>query len=124
MSKTPDERLDRLERVAKLFAVKGRKYRRDVRELEDKLNVIVDFQIKTEERFARNEERFGRNEERFAQNEERFARNEKTLARFKIQTEKRFAELAKFQSITERRLAELIHSLRHKSNGDSVSGRS
>src|SRR6185503_9226503 len=102
MSKTPDERLDRLERVAKLFAVKGRKYRRDVRELEDKLNVIVDFQIKTEERFARNEERF-------AQNEERFARNEKTLARFKIQTEKRFAELAKFQSITERRLAKLIH---------------
>ena len=110
MSKTPDERLDRLERVAKLFAVKGRKYRRDVRELEDKLNVIVDFQIKNEERFARNEERF--------------AQNEKTVARFKVQTEKRFAELAKFQSITERRLAELIHSLKHKSNGESVSGRS
>jgi hypothetical protein len=117
MRKTPDERLDRLERVAKLFAVKGRKYRRDVRELEDKLNFIVDLQIKNEESFAQNEKRF-------AQNEERFARNEKTVARLKIQTEKRFAELAKFQSITERRLDELIHSLKHRSHGDSITGHS
>src|ERR1044071_4189726 len=106
MRKTPNYRLNRLERLAKLFAGAGRKYRRDLHALEDKVNIVLDFQIQNEARFAQNEKRF-------AQNEERFARSEKMVAAQAIRTDQRFAELARFQSITERRLAELMHSLRH-----------
>ena len=55
---TPEQRLDRLERIAKLFVRAGIRARRDMRGLDDKLNIIVDSQIKNEERFARNEDRF------------------------------------------------------------------
>src|ERR1044071_186352 len=117
MRKTPDYRLNRLERVAKLFAGAGRKYRRDLHDLEDKVNIVLDFQIENEARCTRNEQRYARNEERFARNEERFARSEKMVAAQAIRTDKRFAELARLQSITERRLAELMHSLRHGKSG-------
>jgi len=112
MRKTPDYRLNRLERPAKLFAGAGRRYR-DLHELEDKVNIVLDFQIENEARFAQNEKRF-------AQNEERFARSEKKVAAQAIRTDKRFAELARFQSITERRLAELMHSLRHGKSGSTA----
>ena len=55
---TPEQRLDRLERIAKLFVRAGVRARHDMRQLDEKINIIVDAQIKNEERFARNEERF------------------------------------------------------------------
>lgn len=55
---TPEQRLDRLERIAKLFVRAGLRERSFRRELEAKLNIIVDYQIANEERFAKNEERF------------------------------------------------------------------
>ena len=55
---TPEQRLDRLERIAKLFVRAGVRARRDMGRLDEKINIIIDAQIKNEERFARNEERF------------------------------------------------------------------
>lgn len=55
---TPEQRLDRLERIAKLMASAGLKERRRRREMEDKIAILFDMQIKNEERFAKNEERF------------------------------------------------------------------
>src|SRR6267143_3545782 len=97
MKKT-EERLDRLERIAKLLVRAGLRARREMRQQDDKITIMIDAQIKNEDRFAdlaksqeeqdekitmiidaqlKNEERFAQNEERFAQNEERFAQNEK-----------------------------------------------
>jgi hypothetical protein len=78
---TPEARLDRLERIAKLFVRAGLRYRRDLRELGEKINIMVNTQMQNDERFARNEKRFARNEGWFARNEKRFARNELLAAR-------------------------------------------
>jgi hypothetical protein len=55
---TPEQRLDRLERIATLFVKAGLRARRNMREIDEKVNILLNAQIKNEELFARNEERF------------------------------------------------------------------
>ena len=55
-----EQRLDRIERILKLMISAGLRARRSGREQDDKINMIVDYQIKNEERFQQNEERFAR----------------------------------------------------------------
>jgi hypothetical protein len=50
---TPEQRLDRLERIAKLFVNAGLRARRDIRGHDYKINHLVDLQIQNEERFAK-----------------------------------------------------------------------
>lgn len=96
---TPEARLDRLERIAKLFAGAGFRARREFRardrEHDEKIDHLVDLQIKNEEKFARNEDRFARNEERFA-------------------------KLAESQASTDRRLNSLIDIIREGRNGEAT----
>lgn len=54
---TPEQRLDRLERIAKLFAKAGLRARSQFRK---QYEILMDAQMRNEERFARNEERFER----------------------------------------------------------------
>lgn len=49
---TPEQRLDRLERIARLIVKAGLRERRLIREMDDKIGILVDMQIKNEERFA------------------------------------------------------------------------
>lgn len=115
---TPDDRLDRLERIAVLLAGAGFRARSQLRardrEHDEKLDHLVDLQIKNEETFARNEETFARNEERFARNEER-------LAKLAEKTDQKFRELAESQARTDRNLAELIKIVRSGRNGNPPS---
>lgn len=90
---TSEQRLDRLERIAKLFAKAGLRARSDFRK---QYEILMDAQM-------RNEAAFERNEERFAQNEERFAR------------------LAESQIHTDQRLDALIDIIRKGRNGGSAS---
>jgi hypothetical protein len=141
---TPEGRVERLERIAKLFARAGRRARGDLRSQDEKINILIDLHMKNEELFARNEERFRENEERFAKNEEqfeeRFAKSEERFARQdeKIQailelqkqsqerfleyeqrfvrTDERFAELAASQAATDWRLNSLIDLIRMDRN--------
>lgn len=55
---TSEQRLDRLERIAKLFVAAGLGARRHMREMDDKMNILIDAQIQNEERFAKSDERF------------------------------------------------------------------
>lgn len=111
---THEQRLDRLERIAKLFVRAGVRYRRDLRELGDKLNIIVNVQMQNSERFAQNEAIFQSRsveyEKRFNRDEERLARNEERLATLAEKTDQKFLELAASQ-------AELIKILRGR-NGN------
>jgi hypothetical protein len=50
---TPEQRLDRLERVARLMARAGLRGRRQIREQNEKIDIIIDAQVKNEERFAK-----------------------------------------------------------------------
>lgn len=47
-----EERLDRLERIAKLLVRAGLRARREMRQQDDKITIMIDAQIKNEERFA------------------------------------------------------------------------
>ena len=49
---TPEQRLDRLERMVGLMARAGLRFRKREREQDEKINIILDAQIKNEERFA------------------------------------------------------------------------
>jgi hypothetical protein len=66
-----EERIARLERLTKLFARAGRRERRRIGTVEEKIDIIIDFQIANEERFARNEERFAQLAEAQAQTQKR-----------------------------------------------------
>src|SRR5688572_4883319 len=97
---TPEVRLDRLERMAMLLAKAGFRARSQLRardrEHDEKLDHLIDLQIKNEEKFARNEERFARNEVRFAR-------------------------LAESQASTDQRLNSLIDIIREARSGDASS---
>ena len=51
--KKQEERLDRLERIAKLLVRAGLRARREMRQQDDKITIMMDAQIKNEERFAK-----------------------------------------------------------------------
>lgn len=50
--KKAEERLDRLERIAKLLVRAGLRARREMRQQDDKITIMIDAQIKNEKRFA------------------------------------------------------------------------
>ncbi|PYS72180.1 MAG: hypothetical protein DMF73_08950 [Acidobacteria bacterium] len=91
---TTEQRLERIERIAKLFVRAGLRERRNRRDLDDKINIIVNYQIQ--------------NEERFAKNEERFAKLTETVN-----------QLAEAQTGTDRRLDSLIELIERDRNGKS-----
>ncbi|HEY6229926.1 MAG TPA: hypothetical protein VIW64_01570 [Pyrinomonadaceae bacterium] len=51
--KNAEERIDRLERIAKLLVRAGLRARREMRQQDDKITIMIDAQIKNEERFAK-----------------------------------------------------------------------
>ena len=55
---TPEQRFDRLERIVKLMITAGFGVRKQIQEQGEKIHMIIDLQMKYEERFVRNEERF------------------------------------------------------------------
>ena len=50
---TSEQRLDRLERIAKLMANAGLRARNRVREHDEKISILLNAQIRTEAAFAR-----------------------------------------------------------------------
>ena len=50
---THEERLDRLERIARLMVRAGLRARREMRQQDDKITIMIDAQIKNEDRFAK-----------------------------------------------------------------------
>ena len=98
---TTEQRLERIERIAKLFVRAGLRERRNRQYLDEKINIIVNYQIQNEERFAKNEERF-------AENEDRFAKLTDTVN-----------QLAEAQTGTDRRLNSLIELIERDRNGKS-----
>lgn len=107
---TSEQRLDRLERIAKLFAKAGLRARKQFRE---QYEILMDAQMRNEARFAQNEERFARHEKRFQRAEKRFQRGEERLTRLSEKTDRRFAELAEAQ-------AELIKIVTRGRNGNPL----
>ena len=103
---TPEARLDRLERMAKLlvragFSARGEVRDRD-REHDKKISHLIDLQIHNEELQKQNEVRFAK-----------LAESHASLAESQ-------AILAQSQASTDRRLNSLIDIVREGRNGDTL----
>jgi hypothetical protein len=48
-----EDRLDRLERIARLMVRAGLRARREMRQQDDKITILIDAQLRNEERFAK-----------------------------------------------------------------------
>ena len=122
---TDEQRLDRLERIAKLFVKAGLRARRQGREHDDKINILIDFQMQNEEKAARQDEKIsvlqGQNEERFAKLAESQVKQDEKVSILQSQNEERFGKLAESQANTNRRLDSLIDIIREGRNGNSSS---
>lgn len=112
---TPEERLDRLERIARLMVRAGLRARREMRQQDDKITIMIDAQIKNEDRFADLAESQNQHDDKITimidaqiKNEERFA----DLAESQKQ-------LAESQTNTDRRLDALINIVQKGRNGKS-----
>src|SRR3989449_10498230 len=77
---THEQRLDRLERIARLMVRAGLRARREMRQQDDKITIMIDAQIKNEDRFADLAASLNRHDEKIAimfnaqiKNEDRFA---------------------------------------------------
>src|SRR6266704_992910 len=105
---TSEQRLDRLERIAMLMARGGLRVRR---EQNEKINIIIDAQIKNEDRFAQNEVRFAQLAESQRLTDERFkelAESQKELAESQKELAESRKELTTSQKLTDERLSALI----------------
>jgi hypothetical protein len=94
-----EQRLDRLERIAKLFVTAGIRARRNMRALDEKIGIVVDFQIQNEERFKEQDDKIN------------------MLIEFQQRNEERFAQLAEYQANTDRRVDKLLEIIRNGRNG-------
>src|SRR6266849_3868582 len=110
---TSEERLDRLERIAMLMTRAGLRVRR---EQNEKINIIIDAQIKNEDRFAQNEERFAKLAEAQQLTDQRF----KELAESQKELAESQKELAESQKLTDQSLNALIDIVRRNRNGNSI----
>ncbi|HEX8282264.1 MAG TPA: hypothetical protein VF588_02875 [Pyrinomonadaceae bacterium] len=77
---TEEQRLDRLERIVKLMIKAGLRARQQSREQDEKINILIEMQMKNDERY-----------------EKRFVDNEERLAVLAAKTDEKFAEMAEAQ---------------------------
>ena len=49
---TPEQRFDRMERILKLMIKAGQRGRTELREQDEKITILIDAQVKNEDRFA------------------------------------------------------------------------
>jgi len=81
---TSEQKLDRLERIAKLFVAAGLRMRHNLRQMDEKIGILISAQIRSEDQAAEVREQMRqmlaaqkKNDERFAKSDERFAKLEK-----------------------------------------------
>ena len=124
---TSEQRLDRLERIAKLFVRAGLRARRNMKEQAEKINIIINNQIEHDERFAKMSQAIELSRQELAQAIER-SHNELSQSIDRSHTElshshndlsRSLNELAKAQIHTSGRLDALIEIVRRDRNGNS-----
>ena len=101
---TDEQRLDRLERIVRLMIKAGLRARKQAREQNEKINILIDSQIRYEERLGRDAGTTKDYKERLIALE---ARAEEMAAR----ADERFASLAATQEQTERQVQSLASTV-------------
>jgi hypothetical protein len=100
---TPEQRLERLERVAKLFVAAGLRARKQSREQAEKINILIHSQIETGDVVRKTSEQLRQTDEQ--------------LRSLGSRHEQEMAELRNSQKLTDQALRAFIDSLRKGRNG-------
>lgn len=101
---TPEQRLDRAERMLTLFVIGRRSrsaWRKESRGQEDKINILINAQIATEDQLKRTDEQI------------------QSLIASQAKTDESVNRLAASQAKTDEALRRFIDSLRKDRNGNS-----
>lgn len=112
---SPEQRLNRLERIAKLFVRAGLRERRNRNALDEKINIIINYQIANEEQFAKTDKQF----EALANAQRLTAAELKELAASQKELAASQKELAASQKQTDEKLGCLIDIVRRDRNGNA-----
>ncbi len=110
---TPEQRLDRLERIANLMVKAGLRARRQSREQDEKIKILIHSQIKNEDRFAL----LAESQRELAESQRELTESQRELAESQRKLAESQRELAESQSHTDRRLDALIDIIRDERNG-------
>src|SRR5882724_6529106 len=108
---TPEARLARLERIVMLFVKAGLRQRRESREQDNKINYLIDHQIRNEEMFADHSRKIDKLIDLQLQSEEKVADQNgriDNLIKLQKHDEVRFARLTESQINTDRKLETLF----------------
>jgi hypothetical protein len=125
---TQEQRLDRLERIVKLMIKAGLRARREGRQQDEKINLLVNLHIENEERFAKFAEARNEQDEKInilldSQIKTRSEQDEKfnILLNSQIKNDERLAKtedkLAESQARSDRKFEELMKLIREDRNG-------
>jgi septal ring factor EnvC (AmiA/AmiB activator) len=134
---TLERRIARAERVLKMFVRSGRKYRRQFREnvqmlihmqmrdndewrarhraMDEKINILINAQIATDEQMKRTDEQMKRTDEQIKRTDEQI----EALTARQAKTDETLDRLAVSQAKTDQTLERFINSLSKGRNGNS-----
>ena len=107
---TTDQRLDRIERILIFHFNAGRRERKRVRETDEKINILIDAQIKNEEGFRELRERFNETDRKWQESDRKWQEVRESFREIRDlfwKTDERINSLDEGQSRTDRRLNEL-----------------
>ena len=112
---TNEQRLDRIERIGKLFVRAGLHERRSRRELDEKIDIIINSQIANAGRFARTDAQIAALTESQQHTDTQIV----VLTESQKHTDAQIAVLSESQKQTDRRLDTLIDIVIKGTNGNS-----
>jgi hypothetical protein len=107
---TNDQRLDRIERILILYLNAGRRERKRVRETDEKINILIDAQIKNEEGFRELRERFNETDRKWQESDRKWQEVRESFREIRDlfwKTDERINRLDNTQKRTDRKLNEL-----------------
>jgi hypothetical protein len=124
---TSEQRLDRLERTAKLFVRAGLRARRNMKDQDEKINIIINNQIEHDERFAKMSQSIAESGKELSQVIERshtelsqaIERSHSELSHSQSDLSLSLNQLARAQIHTSERLDSLIEIVKRDRNGNS-----
>lgn len=106
---TPEQRLDRVERILGYFVKEGRRWRVRSREQDEKINILIQAQMETTEQINK----------LTTETNQQINKLTADIATGHSLHEKEMAELRKAQKLTHQELQALIRSLHKGRNGNS-----
>src|SRR5215207_3983979 len=105
---TPEQRLDRVERILGYFAREGRRWRVRKREQDEKINILIQAQMETTEQINKTTEQINKLTAETTEQINKVAAD--TAANHAIHN-KEMADLRKSQELTDKTLRAFINSL-------------